>query len=217
MSLAVVVGDILSCRAWCSLGDQAAVNSYNYKCISVTGGAITDQDLCDSFDFLAETFYKGWMAATATYDGIQTYFTFRPTLPIYPAFVKTTTNAGPGTTAGPVVPPNSAAILAYTTNIRGPSGRGRVFLPFAASAQVGTDGTLTVGATVFANSYASTLLPPLTITIGGSSATFVWSLIHRHPKPAPPTDSQITSSGVTAKFGQMHKRGSYGRPNASPI
>jgi hypothetical protein len=215
MATALQNGDILACRVWNSLSDQAAVNTYNFSIFGVSGGAVTDQDLSNALDLLTSTFYTTYMSSAATYDGVQTYFVLRSGA--LPAPVKTISSSGPGLTGPPTVPPNSALVLKYNTPVRGPGGRGRVYLPFAATAQVAPDGRSTVAMDVLVNSFASAMLVPFTLTSGGSSATAVWSLLTRHPSPAPPTTAQITQAESSQKFGQMHKRGSYGRPNASPI
>jgi hypothetical protein len=217
MANAIVVGDIMACRAWCTLQEQAAVNTYHYECITVSGGAITDQDLSNGFDALAEPFYKGLMSTTGVYNGIQTYFAYRAPPAVYPHFVKTITNAGNGSTAGGSVPPTAAAIMSYGTPLRGPAERGRIYLPFLSVTQMDGVGHLTTGADVFINSQCTLLLPSLTITGGGSSATFVWVIAHKKKAPTPWTTTQITNAESSGKFGQMHKRGSYGRPNTSPI
>jgi len=215
MAISLQNGDILACRAWCSLQDQAAVNTYNWEIFGVTGGAVTDQDLCNANDVFLATFYKTYMSTDANYHGIQTYFVKRSgTLP---APVKTIAGAGPGLTGPPTVPPNSAAILKYSAFLRGPGGRGRVYLPFAATANVSSAGLTSSAFDVLINSLCSLMLTPLTLTNGGSTATAVWSLVTRHPKPAPPTSQQIILAESASKFGQMHKRGSYGKSNSSPI
>ncbi len=217
MPTTIVTGDIMANRAWCTLGDQAAVNTYHYELISSTGSGCTDQDMCDAFDVLAEPFYKGLMSTTGTYDGIQTYFAYRTPMAAYPHFVRQTTNAGAGSTAGGTVPPTAAAILSYGTPLRGPANRGRIYLPFLSTTQMASDGRLTSGADVFINSQCTLLLPTLTVTGAGGTGTFVWVIAHKRKAPTPWTTTQITNAESSSKFGQMHKRGSYGRPNASPI
>lgn len=215
MATALQNGDILSCRAWNTLGDQAAVNTYVYSIFAVTGGAVTDQDLCDAIDFLMADFYKGYQSTHSTYDGIQTYFVKRSG-PL-PAPVSKTTSAGAGTVTGVPAPPNTAPIFKYNTFVRGPSGRGRVYLPFPEGGNVAADGRTTNAFDIYLNSQATLMLAPLILSNGGSSATAVWSLLHRNPPAGPVTADQITQALSASKFGQMHKRGSYGRQNESPI
>lgn len=215
MATALQNGDILSTRIWCSLSDQAAVNQYVWSVFGVTGGAVTDQDLSNAVDLILAAAYKSWMTPQATYDGVQTYFILRAG-PL-PTPVKTIGSSGPGTSPAPVAPLVARAIFTYKTAVRGPGGRGRVYIPFLSSANVANDGRTTNSFDVGLNSVASVLLVPLTLTSGASSATVVWSLLKRHPRPAPPTTVQIVEAQSAGKFGQQHKGGSYGRPNSSPI
>lgn len=215
MAVAMQVNDILAARIWTTLDDQSAVNTYNYECISVTGGGITDQDLSNSIDTLWATFYKGVMSIAGKYNGVQVYYVKRSGS--LPSPVKTTSSAGAGLSPNPTVPPNAAAIFKYQTFVRGPSGRGRVFLPFLATANMAPDGRPTSAFDTALAAQAALVLAPLTITSGGNSATLAWVLVHRQTPPTPPTATQITQAESAGKFGQMHKRGSYGRPNASPI
>lgn len=215
MGTALVVNDILSCKVWSTLGSQAAVNTYNYKVIAVSGGAVTDQDFCDVQEPGMATFYKGFMPSSALFNGVQVYFL--QTSSVLPAAVFNRTNSGFGTKGTTPAPKNTSCVLKYKTPLRGPSQRGRIFLPFASIDWLDVLGDPTSPCNVYVNSFCSLLLPPIVVTVGGNTATLVWSIVHRHPKPAPLTTSQITEANIAGKFGQMHKRGDYGRPNTSPI
>ncbi len=216
MATALNINDVISLRAWCSLSDQAAVNSYNFEVVSVTGGGITDQNVSDAFDPNASTFYRAIMPTTATYNGIQAYLLKHA--PFLPHFVKSTLNAGGGSGPNTCLPKNTAAILSYNTAVRGPIGRGRVYLPFIRTDLVTGFGVPTAGFNVTINSWASLLLNPFIVTIGANSVTMNWSLVHRF---APPlvglSTTQIRDAESADKMGQMHKRGDYGRANSSPI
>jgi len=216
MSVTVQVGDFLSARIWTQLDEQAAVNTLNYEVISVTGGLVTDQDLADNIDTIVHTFYKNIMTTSTQYHGVQVYFAQRPAGTL-PAAVKNTLNAGPGLQLPPTLPGNTAAVMKYSTNVRGPAGRGRIYLPFIGTGLVTADGVPATSLDVAINSLCSVLLNPLIISAGGSTATFIWTLFHRKKKPTPSTGTQITQAFSAQKFGQMHKRGSYGRANAAPI
>jgi len=215
MAVSISVGDILSVRAWNSLGDQAAVNTYNFACISLTGGAVTDQDFVTAVAIPMQSFYTQAQSTHSVYNGCQCYFLKRSGPLPFP--VKDITGAGAGIQTGTPTPRVAAFILKYNTNLRGPEGRGRVYLPFVAAVFLDNTGDPTTAWNVLANGFASVLLTPITVTSGGSSATFTWSLVKR-PAGGPVTATgQIISAESAQKIGQMHKRGDYGRANASPI
>jgi len=215
MGTALQIGDILSARVWTSLGEQAAVNSYNWEVITVSGGTVTDQQFSDSFDLLVAGDYKQMMPTSCTYHGTQTYFMRRTGF--LPAPVKTITNTGAGVTGTDPVPRSSAAIMKYSTLVRGPGGRGRVYLPFISTQYMTALGLPNATLNTKIDALAALLLPALTLTTGGSSATLVWSLLTRGVPPAPPTAHQLMNAESAGKMGTMRKRGDYGRANASPI
>lgn len=215
MGTPIQVNDILATKVWTTLGSQAAVNSYNYICIAVSGGTVTDQDFCDVQEPGMATFYKGFMPSSALFNGVQVYYLQRSG-PL-PAAVSNKIHTGVGTKGTTPAPKNTSCILKYKTPLRGPAERGRVFLPFASIDWLDVLGDPTTAMNVYVNSFASALLPPIVVNVGGNTATLVWSIVHRHPKPAPMTTSQISEAEIAGKFGQMHKRGDYGRPNVSPV
>ncbi len=216
MATPIANGDLLSARVWTSANAQAAVNTYNFLCISVTGGGVTDQDFSNAIDAPAALLYGPLIPSVVTYDGVQVYFIRRSPM-VLPNPVKTTSSAGPGTAGGNILPLQTAGILKYNTLVRGPAGRGRVYLPFIASSFLTTQGEPTTAYDVLVNSFASALLSPLVVTNGASSATLVWSLVRKELLPSPPSSQQILFAESAGKFGVMHKRGDYGRLNVSPI
>jgi len=216
VGIAIASGDILACRAWVSTAAQAAVNTYNMTCISVTGGGVTDQDLAAAFDAVAVSLYAALCPTEVTYNGIQVYFQRRTPM-VLPNPVKSVSSAGPCTGTGGILPTEIAAVLKYKTANRGPAGRGRVYLPFIAGQFKSAFGVPTTAMSVLVNSFASAMLSPLVVTSGGNTATLVWSLMRRELLPAPPSSTQILQAESAEKFGQIHRRGDYGKLNLSPI
>lgn len=216
MATAIQVGDILAGRVWTSTAAQAAVNTYNFTCISLTGGAVTDQDFANALDAITVLLYAPLCPAEVTYDGVQVYFARRNPMNL-PNPVKAILSAGACTGTGGILPTEIAAVLKYGSTTRGPGGRGRVFLPFIAGQFKSAFGVPTTAMGVLVNSFASALLSPLVVSSGGSTCTLVWSLVRKALLPTPPTDVQIVSAESAQKFGQIHRRGDYGKLNLSPI
>lgn len=216
MATQMQVGDILSAKIWSSLSDQAAVNSYNFAVISSAGAGATDQDLANGMDLLCSTFYKTFMASSVNYDGCQVYFLLR-TGGILPSPVQSTTHAGSGTGNAMALPKNTCPILKYRGIGRGPSQRGRVFLPFASIDATTALGVPTAAINTLITAFGVGLASPTVIGTPPNTVTVVWGIVHRHVPPAVPTLSAIVTAISADKFGQMHKRGDYGRSNGSPI
>jgi len=215
MGTAVQANDLLAIRSWNTLQDQAAVTTFNWQCISVTGGGITDQDFADAHNTTYGTLHKNSMPPSATHRGIQCYIIKR--VGALPPPVKSIGAAGDGTVGTNPVPKNTAAILKYSGFARGPRGRGRVFLPFISTDLVTINGLPDPALDILLNSFASFLLTPMVVTVGANSATFVFGVVSRNPPAGPMTFQQALTCESATKFGQMHKRGDYGRPNQSPI
>lgn len=218
MATQIQPGDILSIRAWAVLGNQAAVNTYNFLCNTVTGASVTDQDFVDSFDGYMSTFYTAYMGDGATYRGCQAYFMRRTGATFFPPPVSSITGAGPGTGGVNCVPKNTAAVLRYFSNTkRGPSGRGRVFLPFAATSGVDPVGDPTSGFATLMQGFINGLTTSVIVGTAPNTATFFFLILKRATRTTPLDYTLATDGGPSGKFGQMHKRGDYGRPNNSPI
>ncbi len=213
MATSIQVDDILAVRAWMSLDEQAAVNTYNYRCITLSGGAVTDVDFAAAVQTAYAAFYKSLSATPVTYHGIQVYFMKRSGSLVNP--ISNIASAGPCTFSVLALPRVAAGIMKYNTTIRGPGGRGRVFLPFIAADYLDTNSKPSAAYDVLVNSWASNLLAPVVVTAGGSTATMVWGI--RTGKGAAMTCPQIVTALSADKFGNLHKRGDYGRANASPI
>lgn len=212
MAIQIAVGDVLAVRVWCRLGVQSAVNTYNFSCISSAGAGATDQDMADGFDGFMSTFYETVLANNATYRGVQVYFMKRDG--VLPGPVSSITGFTPGAGGPKALPLNTALILKYQAVTRGPAGRGRVFLPFFSASAMEADGHPTVAVTNFVDAFGANLLNPTVIGTAPNTATLKWVILRKGP---PIVTTEIVTVGTANLFGQMHKRGDYGKPNTSPI
>jgi len=214
MALTIAAGDILAVRAWTVLDEQAAVNTWNYLCTNVVGGGITDQDLATQWDTLnGSPFYQFLCPPDVEYRGVQVYFMKRTGF--LPAPSVSIAGAHVGVTGTTCLPRVAAGILKYNSFDRGPGGRGRIYLPFVSGDYAAANGRPTVAYDTLVNSFASGLLSPFVITSGGNSATFVWGILKKRTLPM--TLNAAIAAESADKFGNLHKRGDYGKANASPI
>lgn len=212
MATTIATNDLLSVRVWTVLGNQAAVTTFNFRCSSVLGTSATDQTFATLMDAFMAAFFPVIMADNASYRGVQVYFLKRTG--ILPNPVSSITNAAAGVGGTNALPRNSAAILKYGTDLRGPGGRGRVFLPFLAADTMGADGDPTAGFNTSVTAFGASMLIAQVAGSGLNIATLKWTLVHRGPVVS---STDLTTAVSAGKFGQMHKRGDYGRPNSSPI
>ena len=215
MATQLDVDDLLSARVWSTLGSQAAVNTYNFRVTATTGASQTDQQFATAIELFFAALYLLILANNAVFNGVQVYRR-RSDRPLT-APVQSTAATANGSGGVDAIPKNSCAILKYSTIGRGPGNRGRVFMPFVATAFMDPSGDPDVGLNTLLNGFATNLLIGVNIGTAPDTASLKWVLA-RFPKlPAPPTDRQIAAASSANKFGQQHKRGDYGRPNVSPI
>jgi hypothetical protein len=181
------------------------------KVAASTGVGIDDQTLADAMDLFLSTFYTTLIANNARYNGVQVYIINR--IGPQPAAVHGSTNAGPGTIGPLAAPKGAAVILAYNTNVRGPSGRGRLFLPFLPTNVFDADGQPLTAAKTFINSFFGAMRSTFIVGTAPDTAQLDWIVYHRRSR----SYDFIVGGGVKNTVSNLHKRGDYGRANASPI
>jgi hypothetical protein len=92
--------------------------------------------------------------------------------------------AAPGTAPGTALPDETAAVITLRTNLRGQSGRGRVYIPGWASGAVGTGGVIAAAAVTALNTWgAASLAGAINTNIGAP----VLAHPHRQPYTSPAT------------------------------
>jgi len=217
MAIQMQVGDIMSCRAWCTSGPQAAVNTYNFQVIASTGAGQTDQNLADAIDTFFASLYIPGMSPGATYNGAQVYFIKRTPPALLPNPVFSVASAGPGTSGTNSIPKASAPLIRYSTDKRGPGGRGRIFIPFVSTIFVGPGGDPNAAWHTLVDSYCANLLVGVNLGSSPDTATLSFVLCHRPKLPTQPTAQIITACRAEDKIGTLHKRGDFGKGNLSPI
>jgi hypothetical protein len=205
------IGDIVAIRVWSTFENQAAVNTYNCRVTGKTGLGITDQDLAGSMDLFMSAFYPTILNNLAVYNGVQVYILNR--IGPQPAAVFDNTDAGPGTGSSPAAAKGTAFVLAYTSTVRGPGGRGRLYLPFLAAAAFDNDGQPIAGAATLINAFFAAMATTFIIGTAPNQINLDWVIYHRASR----TYDFIVGGGLRKTVSNLHKRGDYGKPNVSPI
>ena len=226
MSLLPTVGDILNLRVYTynPINSQLGINDYGYVIAAV--GAILPpswQDLCDGFDELLAPLMKACIGNACYYTGTQVECV-EPAP--YPMTVGSVGNRGFGTGGADIIPDQMAPIIRRRTDLRGPSQRGRTFMPFCPIDFLGAGGNLDV--TLAGGAYYplmqalyGTIVPGDTDVHGisvtgfltGEVYTLLPSLIHRVPKPGVSTTSALSYVHLEELLGGLRKRGDWGRMN----
>lgn len=210
MPAALAVGDRVQVRIWSSDAEQASVNTVYYKVISLAGTGASDARLATDFDAVIAAAMKNLLNVSARYDGVQVTIVNRLPLPVSQTG---NVNAGLGTRGINSLPRQAAGILSIRTDIAGPRGRGRLYLPFPSGVD-NTDPGRPLGAYITnAELLGADMLAFASTGVGANTANLqwvVWSKVHAAMIP-------VVNYIVPPFWATMKKRGSYGRPNRSPI
>lgn len=209
MAIALSAGDIVRCGCWSTQGDQAAVNTFHFVAVSVGALPMTDADVAaqvsDTYSDIIDTFNT-----VTKYNGCEAQI-------IFPLPVKTSSKStvGSGFGAGTVanLPRQTAGLTAWYTNVAGRHGRGRTYWPFPAGNWDDSGGVPTAAYVTLVDDLAFAILGITAISAGGRTGTVALVLHNRVTHTSEPITQKITRP----KWATQRKRGSFGRPNASPV
>jgi hypothetical protein len=210
MTQALVVNDIVKLQLWSHDSEQAAVNTFFYKVTAVGGSIGTLEDMTDAFSTAVHTLYKLILNQQTNFDGVLGQIVFPPPLMVA---VKNNGDAGGGTDGPDAAARQAAGLIAWGTPLAGPGGRGRTYLPFTSAIDSEGIGVPNAAYIIAATNFAAAVLTFTTFSIGGRSATFEFGLKKRNSS----TFTPVTQGVVASKWATQKRRGSYGRPNASPF
>lgn len=210
MTQALVVGDVIKAQLWTRDSEQASVNTFHYKVSAVTGIVPSLEDFLAEWLTALAPSYKALLCASAHLDGGLAQVVFP--LPLMVS-VKSQVGAGIGGVGEPAMSRQTAGLISWSTPLAGPGGRGRTYIPFPStldSAGIGIPDPAYIAKLTTFGTDASTFQ-----TVGTAPNTATVQIGIRQSK----TGNFIVFSGVTynAKWATQKRRGSYGRPNASPV
>lgn len=210
---------LYQCRAWTLQAEQAAVNTVYYLVLSQAGTPTTDADLAINFEALVAPQYKALISTDAQFRGVQVTLTNpAPGVPV-PATQFSNLLVGAGSASPPDCPRQVSGIIQWTTNFSGKRFRGHLYFPFPTVGNVQTDGVPTAAYQTSLSNFANSLIAFTTVQNGPhtGTATVAMYLHHRAGISPTPLATPITGKVVPGKFATQRRRGSYGRPNSSPI
>lgn len=220
MATALDPGDLLRVRFWMKAGDQAAVNTIYYAVQTTSGGVTTDQNVADQLDAWFGPVYKPLLANTAEYRGVQVQIVKTPLRAMVQAFAQ----AGVGTGGADGMPRQVASLIKFLTPNAGRQYRGRIYVPFPATAAGDGDG-LPSAAYLVNLAQLSALMASIasidnSLTAPTGFINVAQVIVHSVPKggvPPPPVPSVIINWQIAEVWATQRRRGSFGRPNVSPI
>jgi len=210
MAIALAVNNIVQTRMYCTLDNQVSINSLFFLVNSIGTPAATDADVATFMDTAVGAAIKAMLPTASEYRGFQAQIVWpNPRRPAQTG----NAGAGAGTVASDPLPTQVTGLVFLTSNIAGPGGRGRIYLPFPTESQNDASGLPTAGYQTLAGAVITAWFGASAIAEGGRTANLVPVLYKRSAH----TTTQLITGGVRAKWATQRRRGDYGRPNISPI
>lgn len=205
------VNDIYKVRfvSYWATGQQAGVNVRHYLCTAKAGTGATEAQIAAGLDVSAAPLYKALLSASVQYRGVG----IQKIWPL-PILVETFTvvNAGAGTVAGDMLPPQSSGLITLLTNQAGRHFRGRLYVAFPGEADQ-ADGSFIAGYTTRLGSLATMLVTPYTAGIGGNTNVFQPVVYNRVAH----TTTNLITTTIHSNVATQRRRGTFGRTNTSPF
>lgn len=201
---------VVEYRVFCSLNEQTSINVRHLRVDTVSGTGATPQQLADALSNGIGTVLKPLLSSGATFRGAGV----RVIWPL-PVTVETLSNAGNGLGAagGTAQARQTCGLISLRTPLAGRANRGRFYVPFPG----GNDNAIgAIPSTTYQTNLA-VLMGYLVATVTAGTVpntnNFVPIIWHRQAK----FSTDITSGTINNKWATQRRRGSYGRPNSSPI
>lgn len=168
MPTPLVLNDILEVKFYNADGKQQAINTLHWLVTALAGTSRTDEQVATALGTVAAPLYKAYMPATAEYLGVRVQVIGRSPKPIAQISLA---GAGQGTDATDPMPSFVSGLITKRTDFAGPSGRGRVFLPFWPEDLNNADGEPSAAAVVLMDNWGGALLGQQVVAGGGNSVT----------------------------------------------
>lgn len=177
MASALAGLDVLRVRTYCRLGEQNAIGVY-HAVIDVASfvGTVTLEQFASSVSSDLGGRLKNMMCTAAEYRGLSAErLSNVATQPVF-----SITAAGPGTSTGDPLPPQTAGMLNLRTVEAGRKGIGRKFVPFPAESINTSEGKPVAGYVDALNDLGTYLSTVQTVLVDGSNhCNFHWIILHR--------------------------------------
>lgn len=210
MTQALATNDLIKVQLWSVDIEQASVNTFHYRVTGVGSPTATLEDFLAGWITAVNSDYKDLLNVNTDFRGAVAQIVFP--LPLMVA-VTSVTGAGAGTGGATTGPRQTAGLLSWRTPFAGSAGRGRTYIPFPAAEDMDTDGTPTPAYVTRLGNFSSALLAFQNVSSGGRTAS-VELIIKAQNSSAFKTVTLVIDN---KKWATMKKRGSYGRPNTSPV
>lgn len=210
MSSVLTLTSIVQVRMWCTLAEQASVNTFYYGVSAIATPGATTLSLIQQLDIAINVNVKSSLPSDAVYNGLQSRDITQVPLLLMDAV---TTTAGPGTDVSAAMGRQLCGIGRLATRNAGPKYRGRMYFPFPPIDDDAVGGVPSNAYLAGLNTIFGSMINLSPVTGGGGSASVFLGVFHRASRTITPS----TTFHAEPKWATQKRRGSFGRANASPI
>lgn len=176
MSAELALGDLIEVRFFCQAEQQVSVNVRHFLVSTIVGAGSDIDEAAANFSLLMQSEYQTVLGATALYRGCGLRrLTPSPTLEVFSA-------AGSigGTGGGDIMPGQVSGLIKLVSDTPGPSGRGRIYVPFPSEALNDVTGKPTALYLGFLQTFANPLSGPQAVDDGvGNGLIVAGQIINR--------------------------------------
>jgi hypothetical protein len=160
--------------------------------------------------------FKASMTSAAEYLGAKLYYKPASAPPI---LAQSTAHAGACTGSADPAPSQIAGLIQWKSDIGGPRGRGRMYVPFAAAASIGTGGLLAAGYVTELTAIGTGMIDGYNVpNDGGGGGNVLVVPCTRYIQPVPSNLPAVMNNFTVASgFGTQRRRGFFGKPNNNPF
>lgn len=217
MATPVIPGDLVETRTYATQAEQAAILTFHWGILAAIGTPTNDTDFSRVIDNVLAPVWKAFISSDASFRGTAARI-ISSTPPSAPVFFNT--NVGGGTGTPPDLPRQTTGMISWQTAFGGRAFRGRTYLGFPWSGLNNLDGVPTAPAITLITNVAQAIFNVTSIpnVAGTGSVSVVMLLVHKKDKAGLiPDPTLINGFIVRNKWATQRRRGSFGRPNTSPI
>ncbi len=173
MAAELIVDDLIEVRFFCKAGEQVAVNVRHFKVTAVNGTGSDINEAAANFSLLMQSEYQTVLGATAEYRGVG----LRRLTPGATLEVFDPTGFVAGTGAGDILPGQVSGLIKLVSDSPGPSGRGRIYVPFPSEGLNDVTGMPTAAYVGFLSTFVGPLVGSQIVDDGAGNGLVVTGMV----------------------------------------
>lgn len=211
------LADLVVLSAYAVDTEQTSINAVGFQVTSTVTGGASLPEIAAAYGNRIGGPLRAVLSNNAFFRGVGARdITFVPKQ----AAAYSTSGAGAGSAGADGLPRQTAGLLSIYDGLAGKGHRGRFYVPFPAAADNTGDGKPTAAYGLRLATLATAVFTALVVVGASGTSTLTPGLVHRRANKLPLPFPTFTASGVPFirnVWATQRRRGSYGRPNSSPV